>query len=100
MTLMGSLNLLYPVTWNLVNVVDCMSKCRIMSNQGHGLLSHFTLVLYIRPRYQVLLSVYKTIGPLVIFCFAVAMCDLVHNVEKIFHLSNVVTASGIFFSEI
>ena len=28
------------MTWDLVNVVDCMSKCRIISNQGHDLLSH------------------------------------------------------------
>ena len=28
------------------------------------------------------------------FCFVVAICDLVHDVETIFHLSYVLTASG------
>ena len=39
---------------------------------------------YTRPRYQV--SVYRTIGPLVeiIFCFVVAIFDLVQDVEAIF----------------
>ena len=31
------------------------------------------------------------------FCFFVAICDLVHNVETIFHLSIVLTASGNLF---
>ena len=30
-------------------------------------------------------------------CFVVAICDLVHDVETIFHLSYVLTASGNFF---
>ena len=30
-------------------------------------------------------------------CFVVAICGLVHDVETIFHLFNVQTASGIFF---
>ena len=34
---------------------------------------------------------------IIIFCFVVAICDLVHNVETIFHLSYVLTASGILF---
>ena len=29
-----------------------------------------------------------------IFCFVVAICDLVHDVKTIFHLSYVLTASG------
>ena len=37
------LNLLQPVTWNLIYVVDCMSECMIMSIQSHGLLSHFNI---------------------------------------------------------
>ena len=37
-----------------------------------------------------------TIGPLV-FCFVVAICDLVHAVETLFHLSCVLTASGNLF---
>ena len=32
-----------------------------------------------------------------IFCFVVAICDLVHDVETIFHLSYVLTASGNLF---
>ena len=31
------------------------------------------------------------------FCFVVAMCDLVHDVEDIFHLSELLTASGNIF---
>ena len=31
---------------------------------------------------------------IIIFCFVVAICDLVHDVETIFHLSYVLTASG------
>ena len=46
---------------------------------------------YTRLRYQV--SIYRTIGPLV-FYFVVAIYDLVHDVETIFHLSYVLTASG------
>ena len=29
-----------------------------------------------------------------VFCFVVAICDLVHDVETIFHLSYVLIASG------
>ena len=43
MTMMYSLEIIASVTWNLVNIVNCMSKLRIMSNQGQGLLSHFYL---------------------------------------------------------
>ena len=31
------------------------------------------------------------------FCFVVAICDLVNDVETIFHLSYVLTASGNLF---
>ena len=31
---------------------------------------------------------------IIIFCFVVAICDLVHDVETIFHFSYVLTASG------
>ena len=31
------------------------------------------------------------------FCFVVAICDIVYNVETIFHLSYVLTASGNLF---
>ena len=34
---------------------------------------------------------------IIIFCFVVAICDLVHDVETIFHISNVLTASGNLF---
>ena len=34
---------------------------------------------------------------IIIFCCVVAICDLVHNVETIFHLSYVLTASGNLF---
>ena len=34
---------------------------------------------------------------IIISCFVVAICDLVHDVETIFHLSYVLTASGNLF---
>ena len=34
---------------------------------------------------------------IIIFCFVVAICELVHDVENIFHLSFVLTASGNLF---
>ena len=34
---------------------------------------------------------------IIIFRFVVAICDLVHDVETIFHLSYVLTASGNLF---
>ena len=34
---------------------------------------------------------------IIIFCFIVAICDIVHDVETIFHLSYVLTASGNIF---
>ena len=34
---------------------------------------------------------------IIIFCFVVAICDLVHDVETIYHLSYVLTASGNLF---
>ena len=34
---------------------------------------------------------------IIIFCFVVAICDLVQAVETIFHLSYVLTASGNLF---
>ena len=34
---------------------------------------------------------------IIVFCFVVAICDLVHDVETIFHLSYVLTASGNLF---
>ena len=34
---------------------------------------------------------------IIIFCFVVAICDLVHDVEIIFYISYVLTASGNLF---
>ena len=34
---------------------------------------------------------------IIIFCFVVAICDLVHDVETVFHRSYVLTASGNLF---
>ena len=33
----------------------------------------------------------------ILFCFVVAICDILHDVETIFHLSYVLTASGNIF---
>ena len=38
-----------------------------------------------------------SIFEIIIFCFVVAICDLVHDVETIFHLSYLLTASGNLF---
>ena len=42
------------------------------------------------------MSVYRTIGPLVI-CFVVAIFDLEHDVEAIFSLPSLLIASGNLF---
>ena len=34
---------------------------------------------------------------MIIFCFVVAICDIVHDVKTILHLSYVLTASGNLF---
>ena len=34
---------------------------------------------------------------IIVFCFVVAICDLVHASETVFHLSYVLTASGNLF---
>ena len=34
---------------------------------------------------------------IIIFCFVVAVCDILHDVETIFHLSHVLTTSGNLF---
>ena len=34
---------------------------------------------------------------IIIFCFLVILCDVVHDVKTIFHLSYVLTASGNLF---
>ena len=34
---------------------------------------------------------------IIFFCFVVTICDLMHDVETIFHLSFVLTASGNLF---
>ena len=34
---------------------------------------------------------------IIIFCFVVALCDLLQDVETIFYLPNVLTASGYLF---
>ena len=39
---------------------------------------------------------YFRIFEIIMFCFVVATFDLVHDVETIFHLSYVLTASGFF----
>ena len=40
---------------------------------------------------------YFRIFGIIIFCFVVAICDLVQDVETIFHLSYLLTASGNLF---
>ena len=61
-----------------------------IEGQGHFFTIYFPgfffVLCFTWPRYQV--SVYRTIGPLV------PICDLVHEMETIVHLSYVLTASG------
>ena len=40
---------------------------------------------------------FSVLFEIIIFCFVVAICDLVRDVETIFHLSYVLTASGNLF---
>ena len=42
-------------------------------------------------------SFFSRIFEIIIFCFVVAICDLVHATKTIFHLSYVLTASGNLF---
>ena len=48
---------------------------------------------------RIMISVdnFSRIFEIIIFCCVVAICDLVHDVETIFHLSYVLTASGNLF---
>ena len=39
-------------------------------------------------------DIFFRIFEIIIFCFVVALCHLVHDVETIFHLSYVLTANG------
>ena len=39
----------------------------------------------------------RTLTEIIIFCFVVAICDVVQDVETIFHLSYVLTPSGNLF---
>ena len=43
------------------------------------------------------MDIFFRIFEIIIFCFVVAICDPVHDVETIFHLSYVLTASGNLF---
>ena len=71
----------------------CVLKVKVIS-LPYIFQFYFSVLCFTRPRYQV--SIYRTIGHLV-FCFVVAICDLVHDMEIIVHLSYVLTASGNLF---
>ena len=47
----------------------------------------------VKPRMISVVNFFR-IFEIVIFCFLVTICDLVHDVETKFHLSYVLTASG------
>ena len=69
--------------------------------------AHF--LLYFRPlrtqlfiihgvqRRMISVVIFFRIFEIIIFCFVVAICDLVHDVETIVHISFVLTASGNLF---
>ena len=61
--------LLHHVTWNLINKVNWMSKWRIMSNQGQGLLSHVYLGFVCCVLIQVPDIRWAFTGPLVLWVF-------------------------------
>ena len=42
-------------------------------------------------------SIFRIFEIIIIYCFVVAICDLVHDVITIFHISYVLTASGNLF---
>ena len=50
-----------------------------------------------RVQHRMISVVNFCIVEIIIFCFVVAICDLVHDVETVFHLSYVLTASGNLF---
>ena len=55
----------------------------IQSSQAHGV-----------QRRMISVDIFFRIFEIIIFCCVVAICDQVHDVETIFHLSYVLTASG------
>ena len=75
------------------------------------ILLWFSLLLVINIRFGADLTIYhrvqrrmisvvnffSRIFEIISFCFVVAICNLVHDVETIFHLSYVLTASGNLF---
>ena len=74
------------------------------------ILLWFSLLLVINIRFRVAFTIYHGLQRrmisvvnfflylrLLFFCCVVAICDLMHDVETIFHLSNVLTASGNLF---
>ena len=76
------------------NIVHCAFKSLFIfsrfqesnSNRIHGV-----------QRRMISVDFFFCIFEIIIFCFVVAICDLVHDVETIFHLSYVLTTSGNFF---
>ena len=48
-------------------------------------------------RRMISVDIFFVFFEIIIFCFVVAICDLGHDVEAIFHISYVLTESGFFF---
>ena len=62
--------------------VYCQDASKQCHGMQHSMISVVNFFVFLR---------------LLLFCFVVAIYDLVHDVETIFHLSYVLTASGNLF---
>ena len=69
-----------------VGSVHLHVTCQDASKQCHGV-----------QRSMISVVIFFVFLRLLLFCFIYAICDLVHDVETIFHLSYVLTASGNLF---
>ena len=70
-------------TQSVKHVIELMFKCQISPDHPtHGV-----------QRRMISVDNFFRIFEIIIFCFVVALCDLVHDVETIFHLFYVLTAS-------
>ena len=65
--------------------------------QEKNICMHTTVTISRSAKVMISVDNFFRIFEIIIFCCVVAICDLVHDVETIFHLSYVLTASGNLF---
>ena len=97
------------ILWVLVRTALLMFNAKII--KYHNFPSDVKIVVFTAMKYFSIITYvytrratqddfsgrYFRIFEIIIFCCVVAICDLVHEVETIFHLSYVLTASGNLF---